>query len=330
MSDTPAALHHFSRRAWVLIILLGVMLIGVAVVRMVIGDVSLMDQPQAFMLRGHRLAIAMIVGAALSVAGVLLQALLRNPLASPYILGISSGAALGVFAARVGYLAALAWAAQQVGALGGGLATLVVIYLLAQKRGHIDPLGLLLVGVIVNAFNGAAIMFINYLDPHGMGVELMKWMMGHIDENLPRAVVAFSAVIVLLSVAAAARLGRSIDVATFSDAEAHAMGLNLSRLRLGMFALAGVLTAVSVWLAGPVGFVGLICPHAMRMLLGPSHVPLIITSAMAGAVLVVAADTLVKLTDLGQGMMPVGVLMVLIGGPVFLVMLRGQLGRSNA
>ncbi len=280
-------------------------------------------------IRAHRLAIGLTAGAALAVAGALLQALLRNPLASPYILGVSSGAALGVVAAMAGWLTFLHAAAEPIAALAAALLTLIFIYLLAQKRGWIDPLGLLLVGVIVNAINGAAIMFIHYLDPLGMGVDLNRWMLGYIAEGRSMWLVAVAAVGTLVGVTVSALLGRSIDVATFSDAEAHSLGLHLGRLRLGLFVVAGLLTAGAVLLVGPVGFVGLICPHAVRLVIGPRHTPLVIGSALCGALLVVGADVAIDIVDLGQGRMPVGIIMALIGGPVFLWMLRAQLGRGG-
>jgi iron complex transport system permease protein len=326
MIQPPTRRPTFDRRDALVIAFFAALLVIVAVARLYIGDTNGFGNWPVLKLRGYRLLSGLSVGAALAVSGTLLQALMRNPLASPYLLGISSGAALGVVASHLGMLAFLGYFAGPACAVIAALGTLLIIYLLAQKRGWIDPLGLLLVGVIVNAILGAIIMFIHYREPQGLGLDITRWMLGYIDEGLSVFVITGVAGLTALGVAVASLLGRSIDVATFSDAEAHALGLHLPRLRLGMFALAGVLTAGSVMLAGPIGFVGLVCPHIVRVLVGPRHTPLILGAALAGSALVVGTDTAIKLVDLG--LMPIGILMAMIGGPVFLWMLRPQLGRG--
>ncbi len=319
----------FERRDLILIIALAVGLLLVSMVRLSVGSVEGWPDWQTIEYRLDNVVIALTAGAALATAGALLQALLRNPLASPYIIGVSSGAALGRVIVWAGGLTILGAAAAPTAAVGGALVTLVIIYALSQKRGWVDPLGLLLVGVIVNAINGAIIMFIHYFDPMGLGVELNRWMLGYFNMNDPRWQLYSVAAVVLPGVVLSTWLGRSIDVATFSDSEAQALGVNLGRLRLGMFAVAGVLTAAAVLLAGPIGFVGLICPHWVRLVIGPRHTPLIVASALAGGLLLVGGDLLLQVTDVGQGKMPVGIVMALVGGPVFLWMLRGQLGRGG-
>ena len=286
-------------------------------------------------LRLDRVMVGLFVGGALAAAGVLLQALLRNPLASPYILGLSSGAMVGVTLVEyLGFLglfgATLALGSTHLGALAGALATMAIVYALGQRRGWIDPLGLLLVGVIVNAVNGALVMFFSYLMPAHLRGEVSLWAMGYFNQNVMVEWPPWSLIIVGLvtvgGIALAAWFGRAMDLATLSDDEAQSMGLNLRSLRLALFALAGMLTAGSIVLAGPIGFVGLICPHFVRLLIGPSHRPLLVGAALAGAALVIAADGAVKLADVGQGLMPLGILTSLIGGPVFLWMLHRRLG----
>lgn len=285
-------------------------------------------------LRLQRAAIGTVIGAALAVAGTLLQALLRNPLASPYVVGISSGAAAGVMLNSIGALGFVAAAGivkdigDQTAALAGALATMAAVYVLGQKRGRLDPLGLLLVGVIVNAINGAAIMFINFMSTPADRGQMALWLLGYINEEAGWATIGWVAAVTAMASGAAWACGRSMDLASFSDAEAHSMGVSMARLRLTLFVLAGLLVSGSVVLAGPIGFVGLICPHLVRLLIGPSHRPLILGSACAGAGLVIGADIAVKLLDRGQGLMPIGILTAIIGGPVFLMMLRPQLGRG--
>jgi len=295
------------------------------------GDVDWLMLQQYLELRLDRLVAGATVGAALGVSGVLLQALLRNPLASPYILGISSGAALGVMVAWAGWLSMLGEMATHTAAFTGAIVTMLVVYTLGQRRGWIDPLGLLLVGVIVNAINGAAIMFIHTLAPQGHRSGIFSWMMGYLNQDASTAEVVTIAVITLIGIVIALVLGRSLDVATLSDAEARSLGLNLKGLRLFVFGLAGLLTAMSVALAGPIGFVGLIGPHLVRLLVGPRHRVVVIGSALAGAALVVGADAAVKAFDVyveRVGLLPIGAVTALIGGPTFILMLRPRMGRG--
>ncbi|MDH3584801.1 MAG: iron ABC transporter permease, partial [Phycisphaerae bacterium] len=317
MTDSPSgsATDALARR-WrpSVPVLLLLLLLGVCLARLAVGepiprtdgeiDWPLLRQFLAF--RFDRMIIALVVGAALATSGVVLQALLGNPLASPYILGVSSGAALGVMVAWSGWLAVLGSLATHTAAVAGALGTMFVVFILAQRRGRIHPLGLLLVGVIVNTINAAAIMFIHYLNPNQLRADVVAWMMGYIDENTAVQTVSLGGGIQwsLLTVVAlvtlggwvvAVRQGPAMDAASFSEAEAHSVGVNLPRLRLCLFLVAGLLTAGSVMLAGPVGFVGLICPHIVRRLMGPSHRGLLVGSALAGAVLVVGADALTRL-----------------------------------
>lgn len=298
--------------------------------RLVIGDrVGWPVDSDVLAIRVDRLMIGLSVGAALSVSGVLLQALLRNPLASPYVLGVSSGAALGVIVAWAGWLSVTGGLATHSAAMLGAGLTMLAVYLLAQKRGRVDPIGLILVGVIVNSINGAAIMFLNYLNPHGVRGDMVRWLMGHLDDGVTRSWIITIGVLTLLGTAIAARIGPAMDVASFGDDEAASLGVHLAGLRLVMLGVSGVLTAGSVVLAGPVGFVGLVCPHGVRLVMGPSHRWLVIGSALAGAATVVAADALIKLASVetGIGLMPLGVLTALIGGPIFLLLLRREIGR---
>ena len=331
-------LSGLDRRTGFVLIGLAVLLVAAVIGRLLVGydhgwpglDAS---GREVLEIRAQRGAMALIVGAALSVAGALLQALLRNPLASPYLLGVSSGAAVGVMVSRMllYFGVASAWTAisTPVAAALGALGSLVVVYLLAQKRGWVDPLGLILVGVIVNAINGAAVMFINYLAPRGMRGDIALWMMGFLNSNTDWGTIGGIAAITIAIIVLVTIKGRALDVATFSDAEAASMGVNLPRLRLVVFALAGLLTAGTVLLAGPIGFVGLICPHAVRLAIGPRHQPLLVGSALAGAALMLGADVLVQVVAPRHGQMPIGAIMALIGGPVFLLMLRPQLGRGG-
>lgn len=282
-------------------------------------------------LRLNRAILGAMVGAALAVSGVALQALLRNPLAEPYILGLSSGAAVGVMVQMLlSYVLHLSFGANHLGAVLGATLSMLVVFSASRRRGVIDPLGLLLVGVVLSTINGAIIMLVNYLvGPAGLREDLFRWMMGYLNEGVSSSAIATVGLVSFAGFLLLIQQARAMDVASFSDTEAASLGVNLPRLRVMLFLVASVLAAGAVVLAGPIAFVGLICPHLARMLLGPSHRPLLIGSALLGATLVMLADTAAVLLDFGQGLMPIGIFTAFLGGPAFLFMLRPQLGRGS-
>lgn len=289
------------------------------------GADSIMD------IRLARLVLAVIVGTSLATSGVALQALLRNPLAEPFILGLSSGAAVGVMVQTLaGRYFSVAWAGQYAGPLLGAAASMFIVFVCGRRRGMIDPLGLLLVGVVLSTINGAIIVLLNYLPGSaGLRDDLARWMMGYLNE----AVMGTPTILVMTAVMSVGfavlwQQGRAMDIATFSDAEAMSLGVNLPRLRVVLFVTASVLAAAAVVLAGPIAFVGLICPHIARLLFGPSHRALLIASALLGAVLILVADMTTIWLDFGQGRLPLGIFTAVIGGPVFIWMLRPQLGKT--
>jgi iron complex transport system permease protein len=311
----------------------GVSALRILIDRTVDGDVSLaLPELRYAWVRWTALAVGASVGAGLATSGVLLQALLRNPLASPFILGISAGAGLGVmaalYAAHVLGFRGVGPGTDMLPATIGALAVLATVYALAQRRGWLDPVSLVLVGVIVSAICGALIMLLQHLVPTGLHGEITRWMMGRIPESVPGATLALAGGLSIAGVAIAAVMGRAMDAATLSDDEARSVGLALGKLRLWMFALAGALTAGAVALCGPIAFVGLIAPHATRLILGPRHGRLVLGSALAGVLLVVGADVGRQAIDLGGGRMPIGVFTALIGGPAFIWLLRSGRGQA--
>ena len=282
-------------------------------------------------IRLNRVALAVLAGSSLATGGVALQALLRNPLAEPFILGLSSGAGVGVMAQM--------WAAHRwgfllghhhLGALLGASVSMLIVYVAGQRRGVIDPLGLLLVGVVLGTLNGAVMVLMNHLSGSvELRNDLARWMMGYLNEDLMGTpAVLVTAAITGVGLVVLWRLGPAMDVASFSDAEAASLGVNMRRLRGVLFVAASVLAAEAVVLAGPIAFVGLVCPHAVRLLLGPVHRPLVLGSAMVGAGLILLADAAAVGLDFGQGLLPLGVFTSVLGGPVFVWMLRPQLGRA--
>jgi iron complex transport system permease protein len=290
------------------------------------------DSPEvarAFLeLRLLRVIAGVLVGASLAVSGVMLQSLLRNHLASPDILGLASGAGLGIMiAAYVAFQGSGRLGAAEAPGVGsasaavvGSLAALGAVWLLSQRRGLLDPITLVLVGVAVSVVCSAGTMLIRHLLPDA-GQGAARLLMGAVRDCSRTElwiVGAVTAAGVVLGMAA----GPAMDAASLSDDESRSVGVPLGRLRSALFLASGVLTAGSVLLAGPIGFVGLICPHMVRLLAGPTHRWLVLGAALAGATLVVLCDALVRLIDLGTGQLPIGVLTSLIGAPVLIAMLR--------
>ena len=278
------------------------------------------------------LAVGLIVGMALATSGVLLQALLRNPLAEPFILGLSNGAGLGVmialyFAYQTGGTADPS-ATRTLPAVAGSLVTLALVYSLGQRRGVLDPISLVLIGVIISAVCGVAIVFLQHLLPTGVRSQFTSWLMGLIPEAIAKRPLILAALVTVFGLVVGVCMGRAMDAATLGDDEARSVGLAVGPLRASLFVLAGVLAAMTVALAGPIGFVGLIAPHVARLMMGPKHGPLVIGAALAGAVLVVGSDVLRQAIDVGTGRMPIGIFTALIGGPTFIWLLLSGRGQS--
>lgn len=281
-------------------------------------------------LRAQRAAGGIVAGAALAVAGVLLQGLLRNPLASPDLLGMASGAGLGVMtavliASRAGTglgAAGLGIAATGTAALIGALVTLALVYLFAQRNGMINPVSLVLIGVVVGVVCGAGMSVVQYLIPPGAKELASRWSAGAIRDDLTWPQLAVAGTVVAFTSISAAWSGRTLDAASLPDDEAASVGVGISKLRLLLFLASGVLAATSVVIAGPIGFVGLICPHVVRLAAGPGHRVLIVGAAIAGAALVVWSDIAVRLLDVRQGRLPLSVFTAIVGGPVLVVLLR--------
>jgi iron complex transport system permease protein len=312
------------RLVGLLIVALAVVAVRLLVYRDLQGRLILgWPAPTVAFLRWTAIAVAAIVGVSLAVAGVLLQALLRNPLASPFVLGISSGAALGIMIAT--YVGLVTYGPA---ALAGAAVTMVVVYGLGQRRWWPDPLSMLLVGVVVSSICGALILFLHHLVPQGLKGNLLTWMAGSIRQGVPRSVLVLCGVVAAGGCILAARLGRAMDAATLGDDEARSVGLALGPLRLGLFCVAGVLTAQAVALAGPIGFVGLIAPHAGRLLLGPRHGVLVIGAGLIGAGLLIGADAVSQTLFVAGGRMPVGVFTAILGGPLFIWLLRSGRGQA--
>ena len=274
-------------------------------------------------LRLGRAASAFAVGAALSLAGVMMQSLLRNPLADPYVLGISSGAAVGALAAL---LAGSALWMVDLGALGGALVISLLLYLLARRDldGHLqrelsgDSSTLLLTGVILSAACMAIVTLLLSIAPESRLRGMVFWMVGDLAGAGWRLMPWLALGIAFLILRSRAR---ALNVLALHAEGAAAFGVNVAGLRRMLFTLAGILTASAVTTAGAIGFVGLVVPHACRQAFGADHRVLLPAAALGGGAFLVLADTLAR-TVLAPQQLPVGVLTSLIGVPVFLFQLH--------
>lgn len=311
-------------------------LIAVIVLRLMAGPNGLMPPPtsQIWWLRIDRVTAGLVVGAALALAGAFAQTLLRNPLASPDMIGPSAGAGFAVMLSTyltstvAGPLSGPATTSINTGAaVIGAVGVLGLVYLLSQRHGQIEPVQLVLIGVVVSILLGSCSTLLMQLMPD-RGLGMMRWTIGALSEETPRAAVIVGAIAVAAAGIGGFLLAPSLDAASLPDEEAASVGVAVRPLRVGLFVGAGILTACAVVIAGPVGFVGLIAPHMVRLIAGSSHRVVIPLSAILGAVIIIAADTAVRLIDLKQGRIPMGVVTALAGGAVFIWMLRSN--ASNA
>ena len=272
-------------------------------------------------LRLSRALAAFATGAALAMAGVMMQTLLRNPLADPYVLGVSGGASVGALAAML--LAGAAWAVD-VGAFAGAMTVALLLYLLARRdlRGGAAAEGrsslLLLTGVILASGCGAMVTLMLSLAPDTSLRGMVFWLVG----DLSGVQAAWLPWIVLAAVAIfAQRAVRSINVLALHDEAAATLGVRVGALRKGLFICAALLTASAVTAAGSIGFVGLIVPHGCRFAFGSDHRILLPASTLVGGIFLVLADTLAR-SLLAPQQLPVGAITAMIGVPVFLFQLH--------
>jgi iron complex transport system permease protein len=264
--------------------------------------------------RGPRILAALLVGAALAAAGTAYQGMFRNPLVSPDILGVSAGAALG---AVLGIFLSQDALTIQVGAFAGGLAAVGLVYAVGAKVHRHDPiLSLILAGIVIGTLLGAFIALIKYLaDPYNQLPAITYWLLGSLAAVSPRD-LALAAPFALAGLVPLTLLRWRMNLLSLSDDEARALGVSVGRLRLAVVCAATLMTAAAVAISGIIGWVGLLIPHAARMLVGPEFSRLLPLSMLLGAAFLLAVDTLAR--TLAPIEVPPGVLTALIGTPFFL------------
>jgi iron complex transport system permease protein len=268
-----------------------------------------------------RIVLAALVGAALSSSGVVFQALLRNPLADPYILGISSGAGLGTMLAVIGGFGWTLWGRSPIAVFAfiGALATVWLVWGIGRITGRYHVTGLLLAGVVVNAFFSALIMFLVSIAKSQQLHATMFWLMGNMMEEDFFALWVGTGCIVT-GIVALFFLSPQLNVISVGHHDAQSIGVPVGRIEFAAFAISAFITAVAVSLSGLIGFVGLIVPHAIRLVFGPDHRQLLPLSSLAGALFLVVADTVARMI-VAPAQLPVGVITAIVGGPFFLILL---------
>lgn len=281
------------------------------------GNPALEDKLQAIIwqVRLPRIVLALLIGLALSAAGATLQAVFRNPLVDAYILGISAGAAFGC-AVTVAFLP---WVPVQLGAFLCSLAAAFLTFTLARTRGEVPTLALILAGVVVSAFFSALVSLIKFLvDPHKLA-SIVFWLMGSLSLADWRAVGKAAPLIALGTLPLL--LGRwRLNALSLGETEARALGMEVGRERLFFLLGAALAVAAAVSVSGIIGWVGLMVPHIVRMLVGPDHRRVIPLSMTLGAAFLMVSDTLAR--TIAAGEIPVGIITTMCGAPFFVYLLK--------
>jgi iron complex transport system permease protein len=270
--------------------------------------------------RFPRIVMGIIVGASLATAGTLMQGVFGNPLSEPGVVGVSAGAAVAAASAiAFGISIAGNWTIPLF-AFVGGLFTTLLVYAMSREAGRTEVVTLVLTGIAVNAVANAGLALTMFVADTQAREQIIFWTLGSLNGSRWQY-VALVAPLCGLGIAGALFLSRQLDLLSLGDRAARHVGIDVERLRLGSIVLVALLTAAAVSFSGIIGFVGLVVPHLLRIVLGPGHRALLPASALGGALLLVSADlaarTLVPYADL-----PLGMLTALVGGPFFFWLLR--------
>ena len=309
-----------------LLAIAGGLLLGVEHVdlRRALTEPSSVDAAILFGTRLTRVLLGVAVGAALAPAGVAFQALLRNPLADPFVLGVSGGATVTATLAIVlgaDHMMAVAWSLP-LWAFAGALGSVAAVYYLGRVRGRLVPNVALLAGVVLNSLAAAVVVAIRLVATPQAAHQALYWLTGSLAATDGAHLIVVSAY-VLVGLGLLWREAVAMNVLALGVDSAHTIGVDTERARRRIFIAASLVTGAAVAFAGPIGFVGILVPHTLRAILGPDHRLLLPTSALLGAAFLVACDTGARLAFLALDTEPtVGVITALLGAPFFLVLLR--------
>ena len=293
------------------------------------GDWTVAQQQIVWRVRLPRVLLAALAGAGLAVVGVAMQAMVRNPLADPYLLGVSSGASVGaVSVLAFGTLAFAGELALPLGAFGGALAACTTVYFLAHAQGRLQASRLILGGVAIAYFlSGTTSLIVLTADQHELANAVLNWTLGSLagtrwDE------LGLPALLLLAGVALLLTQARSLNALLAGEETAMTLGVDTTRTRRRLFVLVSLVTGVLVALTGPIGFVGLIVPHVTRMLVGAEHRSVLPVAALVGAIFLVWVDVFSRIS-FAPAEVPVGVITSLLGGPFFVWMLCRKNARER-
>ena len=278
-----------------------------------------------FIARLPRVLAAALVGASLAAAGVVFQALLRNPLATPFTLGVSAGAALGAVLAISLKLQLTLWGVSAVtgASLAGSLGAVGIVYALARARhSGFSTNVLLLAGVTLNSFFSALILFVQYIADPAETVQTLRWLMGDLGVAGYGPILA-ALPLTLAAFVAFAWLPRAMNLLSLGTDAAASRGVNVVRTQQVAFFSASLVTGAAVSLGGPIGFIGIIVPHLVRLMVGADHRIVLPAAALLGAAFLIACDVLARLV-MAPVELPVGIITAIIGGPFFLWLLVRQ------
>ena len=293
------------------------------VLSLFIGPTSLNGFDIIFHIRLPRVLQAVIAGCALSVAGVIFQGVLKNPLCDPYILGTSSGALFGAVLAQViGLNQGSFFFYILIGA--SALGATLIAYNLAKYKKQVSNVDLILAGVIISTFLSALVLL--FLSLHReSALNIVFFMMGGLYETDKTLLIA-AAVLVFIGIILALGLSRQLDIFSLGEEKAVHLGINTEKYKIIYFTIASLITACAVSISGTIGFVGLVVPHMARLIVGPSHFRLILASAIGGSMFLIVTDAFAR-TVIAPGEIPVGIITALVGAPFFLWLLFRNRGK---
>ena len=287
------------------------------------GSVDSTWRVVVFDIRFGRVCLAGLVGMALAVAGAAFQGILRNPLADPFTIGVSTGAAFGASLAitlGIGAGSLLGMGLLPLASLGGAIVALLAVVFLARVEGQLRRDTMVLAGIVVATFLSALISLVKSLDEESVA-SIVFWVMGSFQGRGWRH-VAFAFPYAIVGLVLVGAYARELDVLSLGDTQARQLGLDVNRVRMRILVGASLLTAAAVSVSGVIGFVGLVVPHLIRMAAGPEHRRLMILSGMLGMVALVWSDVVARVLLPGGEELPVGVVTALVGGPFFCYLLK--------